>query len=238
MNKELEMLIDLALADGQITEKEKQVLYKKAETLGVDIDEFEMVLDAKTHIAQKPFVQKPLVPTITLQTPIQEIKSEKHGELKKCPSCGASFNSFTTRCSDCGHDFKNVQHNSSINKLFELLNEAERTRSTSSGNIFGMLQSVYGVSDVDKKKMEIISSFPIPTSKDDMLEFLSLAVPKTKTIGNFVTKGNTENKVPNQFASIWKAKCEQIIMKAKFAMKEDKKTLEEIGYYAIQLGIK
>ena len=45
----LEKLIDLALADGELTEKEKQVLFKKAESMGIDLDEFEMVLDARLH---------------------------------------------------------------------------------------------------------------------------------------------------------------------------------------------
>lgn len=45
-NEQLEKLIDYALADGELTEKEKQVLFKKAESMGVDLDEFEMVLDA------------------------------------------------------------------------------------------------------------------------------------------------------------------------------------------------
>ena len=39
-NEQLEKLIDYALADGELTEKEKQVLFKKAESMGVDLDEF------------------------------------------------------------------------------------------------------------------------------------------------------------------------------------------------------
>ncbi|MBO5956569.1 MAG: hypothetical protein J6Q39_03355 [Bacteroidales bacterium] len=46
-NEYLEKLMDAALADGVLTEKEKQILFRKAETLGVDLDEFEMVLDAR-----------------------------------------------------------------------------------------------------------------------------------------------------------------------------------------------
>ena len=40
-------LIDMALADGQLTEKEKQILFKNAQREGIDLDEFEMVLEAK-----------------------------------------------------------------------------------------------------------------------------------------------------------------------------------------------
>ena len=53
------------------------------------------------------------------------------------------------------------------------------------------------------------------------------------------TKDQPENKLHNQVCScLGKGKCEQIIMKAKFSMKEDKKVLEEIMNYAKELGIK
>ena len=45
-NEQLEKLIEMALMDGELTEKEKQVLFKNAEALGIDLDEFEMVLEA------------------------------------------------------------------------------------------------------------------------------------------------------------------------------------------------
>lgn len=239
MNPELEKLIDFALADGQLTEKEKQVLFKKAEALGVDQDEFEMVLEGKLHLVQKAMNQSNSSP----QTQVQQAQtqSNKEGSLKKCPSCGAHIQAFATRCSDCGHDFQNVESNASVKKLFELLNEAEKENRTET--LYGKLQSSFlntflGASDLDKKKMEIISSFPIPNTKGDILEFLSLAIPKAKTAGNFFTKDNAENKIHNAFAQVWKTKCEQIIMKARFSMKDDKKTLEEIEHYAKQLGIK
>lgn len=52
-NEQLEQLIDAALADGVLTEKEKQILFKKAQAFGVDLDEFEMVLDARLVKMQK-----------------------------------------------------------------------------------------------------------------------------------------------------------------------------------------
>jgi hypothetical protein len=88
------------------------------------------------------------------------------------------------------------------------------------------------------KKKSIISGFPIPNTKDDILEFLSIAVPNAKQKGNMFTKNNPENKNHNDLAPTWKSKCEQIIIKAKFSMKDDKKTLEEIMLYANELGIK
>lgn len=46
LSKELQKLIEIAVADGQISEKEKKVLLKRAIEEGVDKDEFEMYLDS------------------------------------------------------------------------------------------------------------------------------------------------------------------------------------------------
>jgi hypothetical protein len=240
-SEKIENLIKIALADGEITEKEKQILFKKAEEEGIDLDEFEMVLDGKL------FEKKQSITNIEPPVPSAP-KSDKHGDVKKCPACGAMVGSFQTECADCGHEFSNIEANASIDKLFKMLNDAEDLRKDDSdtSNPLKALGSFYaksfsgmtGPGKVEKKKMEIISNFPVPTTKNDILEFLSLAMPKAKQIGNFLTKNSPDNKAHNEFAQVWKTKCEQIIMKAKFSMKEDKKALEEIMNYANELGIK
>ena len=113
-NEQIENLINLALADGDLTEKEKQILFKKAEAAGIDLDEFEMVLDAKLFEKQKTV--KATVPSVAAP------KSDKFGDVKKCPACGAIAQSFQTKCSDCSHEFSNIGANVSIGKLFEMLN--------------------------------------------------------------------------------------------------------------------
>lgn len=238
-NEKLEKLIEMALMDGELTEKEKQILFKKAEGMGVDLDEFEMVLEAKLFEKQKSMEQeKP-------KTKEAAPKSDKFGDVKKCPACGAMIQSFQTKCSDCGQEFNNIGANVSIGKLFEMLNACENERKDEGMSIGsavgGMFAKAYGLGGGDKimeKKKSIISGFPIPNTKDDILEFLSTAIPNAKKKGNMFTREKPENKSHNDLAPTWKSKCEQIIMKAKFSMKEDKKTLEEIMVYANELGIK
>ena len=64
-NEKLEALITAALTDGMLTDKEKEILFKKAEAMGVDRDEFELVLDGrlakrkKEMEAQAPKTAKP-----------------------------------------------------------------------------------------------------------------------------------------------------------------------------------
>lgn len=85
MHPEIEKLIDLALADGQITEKERNVILKKATELGVDVDEVEMILDAKLH---------------QLKTKTNETKREN---INKCPSCGEIIYGLSQVCPSCGY---------------------------------------------------------------------------------------------------------------------------------------
>lgn len=64
-NEKLEALITAALADGVLTDKEKNLLFKKAEAMGIDRDEFELVLEGrlakrkKEMEAQAPQAAKP-----------------------------------------------------------------------------------------------------------------------------------------------------------------------------------
>ena len=46
------------MANGILTDKERQVLFKKAETTGVDLDELEMVLEAKLFEKQQSMQQR------------------------------------------------------------------------------------------------------------------------------------------------------------------------------------
>ncbi len=181
-SNQLEKLIEIALADGELSEKEKQILFKKAEAEGIDLDEFEMVLDSKLYEKNKNKI---------VEVPVAAPKSDKFGDVKKCPACGAMVQSFQTKCTDCGHEISNVEANASVQKLFKILDDIESQRDdkvTAGGVIGGLFKNsigggalasaLGGGSNTDKRKKEIISSFPIPNTKDDILEFLSL------TLGN------------------------------------------------------
>ena len=50
---DLEKLIQAALVDGVVTDKERAILVKKVKEAGGDVDEFEMLLDARIYEAQQ-----------------------------------------------------------------------------------------------------------------------------------------------------------------------------------------
>jgi hypothetical protein len=232
----------MALLDGKLTDKEKSVLFKKAEADGVDLDEFEMVLEAKLFEKQE---------SASKNSTIKPTKSSnKFGDLKKCPSCGAPVSPGQTKCDVCGHEFSGIQANANIQRLFKMLDEVESERKDEETDPFKAFGSMMaksfnlGVSDkTNNRKKGIIKNFPIPTTKTDILEFLSLAIPNARKQGNFFTSGsfnspaNDRNRLHNEFVPTWKAKCEQIIMKAKFSMKDDKETLDQINSFAKDLDL-
>ena len=53
MNPEIENLINMALADGEVTEKERAIILKKADALDLDVDEVEMILDGRIALIVK-----------------------------------------------------------------------------------------------------------------------------------------------------------------------------------------
>jgi hypothetical protein len=92
MHPEIEKLIDLSLADGEVTEKEREIIFRKAEKLGLDSDEVEMILEGKLN---------------QLKTKkSQQNQNTKQGVIKKCPHCGAPAKSLIDKCESCGEDFR------------------------------------------------------------------------------------------------------------------------------------
>jgi hypothetical protein len=232
MNPEIENLINMALADGAVSEKERAIILRKAESLGFDKDEVEMILDGRIAL-----LKKEQIPTSQSISP----KSNKDGSIKKCPSCGATAQAFATKCSDCGHEFRNIQAANSVKELStQLQNAADRIRKEKENikvnSTNAHLKHPNNVAkEIATLQESIISSFPVPNTKEDILEFLSIALPEAKkkpnSIGGYVFDGSDGLK------NAWLAKCEQVIMKAKFSIKDDKKLQEEIEYYASQIGM-
>ncbi len=82
-----------------------------------------------------------------------ERKAFYDGEIHKCPSCGEVLPSFVGNCPSCGYELRG---NVATNSVKELYWELCRT-----------------TTEVQKNNM--IRNFPIPNSKEDILEFMILA---------------------------------------------------------------
>ena len=236
----LEGFIEMALADGELTEKEKQILYKKAQVRGIDLDEFEMVLEAKLFEKRKSM--QAAMPQPQAATP----KSNKYGDVRKCPGCGAVVESFNSRCPDCGFEFSGVDAVSSFEALNKKLEEIDRRYYkdySASGNFFKQaFNESTRMNDqmrIIRMKQQAVSTFPIPTAKEDLLEFLAMGIPMAEKKGSRLMRNNVGSPdfEHNQLANAWHNKLKQVVIKSRLAMKNDPSTLEEIERYAKELGI-
>jgi DnaJ-domain-containing protein 1 len=225
MNPELEKLIELALADGILTDKERQVLQRKAQELGVDQDEFEMVLEGMLQLAQKAAVPP---------SPVGDEKprSNKEGDLKKCPSCGAPVQSFKPTCSDCGHEFTNTQANSTLLKLLEQIEKINNKEITTPQILKGALGEQAKKNQIDqeknKLKSELIENFPIPNTREDILEFLAYSLSKGKDNSYMSYFGDGYST-----SGAWRKKAEEVIIKSKIMFKNDNAFFKQLENYEI-----
>ena len=197
MHPEIEKLIDLALADGQITEKERNVILKKSAELGVDTDEVEMVLDGRLHQLE---ASKPK-------------EKEKVGNIKTCPACGASVKAFQIKCDDCGHEFTGIESNKTISVLFEKINSLK-------------LRNNEYEFELDERIAKLISNTPIPNSKEDLIEFLTVCSSQCNET-NFM-------KSADPIPSAWAQKGKEALSKAKISFYNDDQILKLLNEFELQ----
>lgn len=202
MNPELEKLIDLALTDGVLTDKENEVLHRKAMELGADMDEFQMILDAKLHQKQSEAAPKK--------------STQKHGDIKKCPSCGEPVLAFTLTCSACGHEFSSIKGNASILDLIEKLEKIENEKNASVSNL-KTTQKFIESQEYENRKDDLIKNYPIPNTKEDIMEFLTYSTSKMTNLSSL------DNP--------WAVKADEIIMKSRFLFKNDSEMLTKLDKY-------
>jgi hypothetical protein len=235
MNPEIEKLTEMALADGQVTEKEREIILRKAEKIGLDVDEVEMYLEGKIY---------------QLEADKSKLK-EKVGNIKTCPACGASVKSFEIKCEDCGHEFNNVKRNNALDLFLKKLSSIdEEVRNEYLKNGQQYVNTFWGKKfekdanlinyeiepTIFKRKLELISMYEVPNAKEDILSFLAVASAEaSKKISFTIVIGGNIGK--NDIKNAWLSKTKNLIFKSRLLFKNDKSTLELIEEYARQLNI-
>jgi hypothetical protein len=167
--------------------------------------------------------------------------AEKVGNIRKCPACGAEVPAMTAVCPSCGHEFSNVQIVSSVQAFFEKLDaidhevyERESAKDGSVGGMFGgYLDSMLamGGGSAIKRKVALIEGYPIPNSKEDILEFIVLASSRFKgkiQLGIFAIGLSGPIQADLKMDAAWKTKCEQAYTKAKMSFGSDKDAIAGI----------
>ena len=233
-DEKLEALITAALADGVLTEKEKQILFKKAEAMGIDLDEFEMVLDARLVELKKKEAkanqQYQLEMEKAKSAQPSAPKSEKYGDVRKCPACGAIVPSMAAKCPECGYEFTNVEANSSTRLLMQKIDEIQAQYAELTANVDNKDESAIRTRGYQVKRQlndrtaQLIQNFPIPNTREDLIEFLTLCIGNSKA-DSVMLDGN------DPVTPAWRKKLQQVIAKVKVALPNDQQAQELIDEY-------
>jgi hypothetical protein len=156
IHQDLKQLLDFAIQKGEITEKDKEILHRKAITLGQDTDELDMLIEAEVH------------------------KLKKSNEPEKqvnfaCPNCGSSIPKSSIKCGFCGYEISkaSITGRNELNKLNEAIAKLDEEHSSQKhsvdwkGNQEGDPSGVI----LARKKADLISTFTMPNDKEHLLEF-------------------------------------------------------------------
>jgi len=259
MNPEIEKLIDFALADGAISDKEREIIRKKAEKLGEDPDEAEMILDAKLAMKGNQATTPP--PTASNPPPIStptaasgpppinvppaRSTSNKAGNIQTCPACGATVNAMELNCSECGHEFRNTGLSNLMEDFIEKLDRAQSNavQEKSTGLLGKFMSMIDGETENERKiynaKANIIKNFPIPTNKEYFVQFMTYSVaqangiPLSKMDKIAGTSGTYAHKLVLKNA--WISMADSIQSKAQFINKGDEKFISKINTLSKQI---
>lgn len=120
------------------------------------------------------------------------------GNIHKCPNCGEILNSFTSNCPSCGYEIRGASNSAAVQKFFVKLALAES----------------------HQEKVAIISNFPIPNTKEDILEFMILA------------STNISDNIEKDISTAWQSKTEQAYQKAKIIFDDEKEFLQIQNIYS------
>ena len=102
------------------------------------------------------------------------------GDIHKCPNCGEILNGFIGNCPACGYELRGTQGSFAIKEFASKLVNAENM----------------------PRKVNIVRNFPVPNTKEDILEFMIMAI------------SNIEDESSNDLLDAWRSKLEQIYQKA------------------------
>lgn len=187
-SEEIEELIEAIIADGVYTEKEKSVIHKRAMDADLDPDEIDVIIEGRLA-ARKNEMKSPLPDSMQTGKTYAKDKSDinpqwdkkgslKYGSLRKCPNCGAIVKPGVASCSTCNFEFVDTQAVASVKQLSDKIMEVEKR---------------YPISYEDEKEevskrasaeVSIITTFPVPNTREDLLDFIVFTESKFLHLDN------------------------------------------------------
>ena len=142
-------------------------------------------------------------PTEESESPTKETKP-KSG-ITRCPACGEIIDKNAVICPSCGFGIRDVADGSIalLSQKLDLIESKRPQKRKKNENDT--------ISATDERKINLIRSWPIPNSKDDLIEFAAMAS------GNCIAPpklGNDRIAAEDALAEAWRYKFDQAYAKA------------------------
>ena len=153
----------------------------------------------------------------------EQRQQEYSGKLYKCPGCGEVLKSFMTNCPACGLELRGAKASNAVREFALKLEAIETKRENKSGGLLSKIGLSRNKSKTIDQKISLIQGFPIPNTKEDILEFMILA---TANIDMAAFGSFDDNKDDIALSNAWLSKVKQAHSKARKVYGSDEDILQ------------
>ena len=176
-SKELEELIRVTLEDGIIEEHERAALHKRAQAEGADLAELDIYVNSLIQRRKREL-------ELEREARMHQYEQQRRQAYgRTCPNCGAPVPPMTAKC-DCGYEFSQAEVVSSVQLLARRIEEINgqplKSKDPDSEKYKAEIQYR------EQRVRDAIMMFPVPNTKEDIIEFLSMAVSNAKQRGGIL----------------------------------------------------
>lgn len=205
MNADIEKMIRFATEDGSITDEERGIIIRKAQEMGADIDEVEIMLENFLNRGKD-----------NIKVP----KNEKSSKIRKCPYCGAILTEGAIVCPECGHELTEESKTSVIVKdnikIFQLQYDNLDKEIVEGDEV--NIRSIR----LDKARANYINNFSFPNTKEGLLQSFEFVISK------YMSTPFLQN--PNE-KEAWRGKARQVLSMLQRHTDTDKDLKSTVDYY-------
>ena len=177
-SERLENLIKASLQDGFLTDQEKQAILKRAEAEGEDPNEVDIYIQSLMQKSRQIRKQKESEKDDLLA------KKKKEETGRVCPQCGKQVPPLTLKC-ECGFEFTAPENKrTSVQELSDKLESILATPMKHKNPDTDSYKAEK--KEREEQVLNTISLFPVPNTKEDIIEFLALSAPNSKKKGGIL----------------------------------------------------
>lgn len=176
------------------------------------------------------------------QKDMSKRNQEYGGKIIKCPNCGEILKAFSAQCPSCGYELRGSDSSDSVKEFVrELENIEEERKKADKDAKKNKLAKTFGANDshrIDQLLANKISNFAVPNTKEDIFEFMILAVSNIdpmshNTLDEGYSPSEREGKL--MISNAWDSKYNQVYQKARMLFPEDPRLIEIENLYKRKL---